>query len=273
MKIIMWIGDEPNQRALANKINNVFPLSGIITETRHGKTKITIKKIAEKIIEKTFLSSIGKAWWNMQKHYDDLYLHYPKVKVLNVKNINSEEAYNFTKNIEPDLILVSGTRMVKEKMLTINPKKGILNLHTGLSPYIKGGPNSTNWCTATKQFHLIGNTIMWIDSGIDSGNILTTEFTELKGNETFSELHLKVMEHAHALYIKSVDFLNNGFSKSISQKTIDSGHTYYTKDWNLKNKIKSVINQRKMKHYYQSGKLNADRENIKIIKITDGNGE
>lgn len=266
MKIIMWIGDEPNQRALANKINNVFPLSGIITETRYGKTKITIKKIAEKIIEKTFLSSIGNAWWNMQKYYDKLYPKYPEVKVLNVENINSEEAYNFTKNIEPDLILVSGTRMVKEKMLTINAKKGILNLHTGLSPYIKGGPNCTNWCLATKQFHLIGNTIMWIDLGIDSGNIFRTEFTELNGNETFSELHLKVMEHAHSLYLKSIHLFNNGLSQSTAQKTIDKGKTFYTKDWNLKNKIKCVINQKKFKTYYTSGRLNGDRENIKTIK-------
>ena len=271
MKIIMWIGDEPNQRALAHKINNVFPLSGIITESRHAKTKVTPKKIIEKFVENLFLKSIGNAWWKMLKHYDKLYPKYPEVKVLNVKNINSEGAYNFTKSLEPDLILVSGTSLVKEKMLTINPNTRILNLHTGLSPYIKGGPNCTNWCIATEQFHLIGNTIMWIDLGIDTGNILTTEFTELEGDETFSELHLKVMEHAHSLYLKSVYFLNNGFIQSIPQKTIGNGNTYYTKEWNLKYKINSVINRRKMKNYYRSGKLNEDRENIQIINITDGN--
>ncbi len=61
MKIILWIGNEPNQKALANKLHAVFPITAIVTETRQSKRKLTIRLIIEKIIEKLFLSSIGKA--------------------------------------------------------------------------------------------------------------------------------------------------------------------------------------------------------------------
>ena len=181
MKVVLWIGNESNQKALACKIADRFSVAGIVRETRKTKSKITLKKLFEKIIEKLFLSTIAKSWFGMKGNYEKKFPSYPDTKILDVENINSNEAYQFSLDLNPDLIIVSGTRLVKEKMLSIEPKLGILNLHTGLSPYVKGGPNCTNWCIATEQFHLIGNTIMWIDLGIDTGNILSTEFTNLTG--------------------------------------------------------------------------------------------
>src|SRR5580698_570200 len=110
MKILLWIGDKPNQRALANKIHAAYPLSGILVESRNTKTKITLDKIIERIL----LSPISNAWKGMQAHYDERYPKYPDVRTFNIQNINSEEAFTFTNEIAPDLIIVSGTRMIKE---------------------------------------------------------------------------------------------------------------------------------------------------------------
>lgn len=267
MKIILWIGNEPNQKAFANKLHEVFPISAIITETRQSTRKYTIRLIIEKLFEKIFLASIGKAWWDMLKNYEVKYPKYPDTEILDVENINSEMAYNFTAKHNPDLILVSGTRLVKEKMFNISPSIGILNLHTGLSPYVKGGPNCTNWCIANKDYHLIGNTIMWIDKGIDTGDILTTEFTSLNGNENLLELHIKVMEHAHNLYINAVKFLNLGNSQRIKQSEIANGKTFYTKQWTLYKKINIVRNLKKLKIEFDNGIINDRRKTIKTINI------
>ena len=43
MKIILWIGNEPNQKALANKLQEVFPISAIVTETRKSERKLTLR--------------------------------------------------------------------------------------------------------------------------------------------------------------------------------------------------------------------------------------
>lgn len=270
MKILLWIGDEANQRALANKINQNFEISGIILERKATKRKITPKRILNKIYEKIFLREIDRAWWGMKDFYEKLFPSYPKnIEILVVENINSSEAFTFSKEINSDLIIVSGTRLVKEEMLSLNPKFGILNLHTGLSPYVKGGPNCTNWCIANMQFHLIGNTIMWIDQGIDSGNIVTTEFTPIDGNESLSELHIKVMEHAHDLYLKAIESVKEGKSSNIPQNTIAKGQTYYTKEWTLKTKRLLIKNYPHLYDYFKKGKHIIDRkeENIKEFKI------
>jgi methionyl-tRNA formyltransferase len=267
MKIVLWIRDEANQKALANKIHSKFPVTGIVTEKPITKRKITFSKIYEKIYEKIFLPNVGKSWSGMHKYYDSIFKQYPEVIRIDVENINSEEAFKFTKDLEPDLIIVSGTRLVKEQMLSIKPSIGILNLHTGLSPYIKGGPNCTNWCIATEQYHLIGNTIMWIDIGIDTGNILTTEFTKIFGKETLEQLHVEVMNHAHDLYIKAITFLAQGNKNSIKQSSIAKGKTYYSKDWTLKAKINLVRNFHRLNEIVKTGLLTKLREGIQEFKI------
>lgn len=198
-------------------------------------------------------------------YYDHQYPEYPDVRTLHTGEINSQPAFEFAEGLRPDLILVSVTRLIKDKMLSIRPSIGILNLHTGLSPYVKGGPNCTNWCLATRQFHLIGNTIMWIDLGIDTGNILTTEFTDLDGSEDLSTLHLKVMEHAHSLYLRAIGFVINGGRTSVPQASIAPGKTYYTKEWTLRRRVSVLLNFRLYKQYIKGKKYVGSR--LPIITI------
>jgi methionyl-tRNA formyltransferase len=265
MKLILWIGNEPNQKALANKISEKFPVAAIVTESRQRINKIKIKELPSKIIEKVFLSSISKAWYGLMAYYNKQFPTYPSVPMLNVKNINSDEALDFSLKFKPDLVIVSGTRLIRKKLFAIKPSIGILNLHTGLSPYIKGGPNCTNWCLSNREFHLIGNTIMWLDEGIDTGNLVATEFTEFTGDESLSEVHIKVMEHAHNLYLRSIEQIIEGGRTNIPQKELAKGKTYYTKQWGLKEKIKVVKNFKYFKQYYASGFLKEDRKNIKTV--------
>ncbi len=267
MKIVLWIGNESNQKALAHKIHKDFPLAGIITETRNAKSKLSFKKLIEKVYEKVFLSEIGAAWWGMKSHYEKIYPHYPEVPTLDVENINSESASSFTNELKPDLIIVSGTRLVKEKMLHSVPEASILNLHTGLSPYVKGGPNCTNWCISTEQYHLIGNTIMWIDKGIDTGNIITTECTPFVGTESLTELHLKVMEHAHDLYVRSIQFIASGKRSSVRQNDIAEGITYFTKQWTLKEKIKLIRNMKAFRTSYSNGSAAQLRQKLVTVPL------
>lgn len=268
MNLLLWIGNESNQKALAHKLDKEFNIVGIITESRQQKRKITIKKILEALYEKLFLTEIARAWWGMKDHYEHQYAEYPNVKHIDVENINNEEAYHFSKDLNPDLIIVSGTRMIKKKMLSIQAKKGILNLHTGLSPYIKGGPNCTNWCIATQQFHLIGNTIMWIDEGIDSGNIVTTEYTVIDWTQSLLDIHIAVMNHAHELYHKAIKFISAGGESNVPQDHIGSGKTYYTRDWTLNNKIKLLANLKRIQREKSFDHIEKQRENFKTIHIT-----
>ena len=240
-KIVLWCGDAPNQRALANKIAERFGLCGIVIDKKRTQNKTPRwKKVPAALQDRIFFRKINDAWAFLQHQYDRQFPQWPGVDTIAADSINSDEAYNFSKHHEPDLIVVSGTALVKKKMFSVNPSIGIINLHTGLSPYIKGGPNCTNWCISTGQFEKIGNTIMWINEGIDSGNIITTETTPLNGAGSLRDVQWKVMEHAHALYLKAIYYLLH-FSppyNSIPQKQITKGTLYLTKMWDFSAKRK-----------------------------------
>lgn len=165
-----------------------------------------------------------------------------------VDQINSPETVEFVRRLKPDIICVSGTNLLGKNLIAELQSitgRGVLNLHTGLSPYIKGGPNCTNWCLATNRMEWIGNTIMWIDDKIDTGAIVLSHCTPLEGNESLLELNIKVINHAHDLYVKTLHWISEGNQiHAVLQDSICKGTTYFTRDWNYKKMIRSCWNFR-----------------------------
>jgi methionyl-tRNA formyltransferase len=251
MNIAILCGDNYNQITLANKIAEEFNVVGIVVEEKRKRKikKTNLKTAVNILLDRIIFSSLGNSWKELQNYYKNKYSNYPKTKLIKVKNVNDEEVLNFLKNINPDILIISGTRIIKSPILNLPVKLGILNLHTGLSPYVKGGPNCTNWCIAKNEFHLIGNTIMWLDPGIDSGNIIAAETTDLKKNESLLEIHIKVMDHAHDLYLRSLRKVQDDREnvKSIPQNLIGTGKTYFNRDWNYKEKKALLRNFKKFK--------------------------
>jgi folate-dependent phosphoribosylglycinamide formyltransferase PurN len=245
MKIVLLTGNAPNQKALANKVAAEFNLVGLVIEKKPGKKqKLTLGRLMAKLKDIFLFSRISQAWVNLLRYYDHKYPVFPSCDNKIVDNINESKVIDFIKEKNPELVMVSGTSLIKKPFFQVTPLKGIVNLHTGLSPYIKGGPNCTNWCLATNQFHLIGNTIMWLDAGIDSGNIITTELVNFTGEESLNDIHLKVMEDAHSLYLRAlrlIDF-NPSLVPSVNQTEINKGTLFLTKMWNDEFKLSLLKN-------------------------------
>jgi methionyl-tRNA formyltransferase len=206
-RIVVWCGDAPNHRALAHKLHGQFGVAAIVVDQKKKKNKKAKASLVSRIWDRFRFREIYDAWKSMISYYAGRYPQWPDVPLHFTPSINSDDAFEFTKKFDPVLIVVSGTGLVKEMMLNIGAKIGIINLHTCLSPYVKGGPNCTNWCIANKEWHLVGNTIMWINSGIDSGNIITSETIDVRDCSNLAEVQKNVMEHAHDLYLRAVDHL------------------------------------------------------------------
>jgi len=251
MKIAIFTNDCPIQIALVNKINEhvdvdtVFLAKNRIEKTKKRKNKYIYYFL--RLVRIPFELPLRMAWDDLKKRYKEQYIEIPKkVTQYYVNNINDESVIKYVKNTKPKLIIVSATTMLKADIISEASKVNclILNLHTGISPYIKGGPNCTNWCLATNNY-LIGNTVMVLDSGIDSGAIIATELTTLTGTESLSELHYRVMEHGFELYIKVINsFVKKNMSfNPIKQAEISTkGDLYLTQDWTIWQVVKAYYN-------------------------------
>lgn len=241
MKIVAVFGDSANQRALAHRIHQIAPLAHIARIRLESKGR---RKIARSVVSLTLARALRTAWTRLDRYFDALFADWPTVPSSIHASANSAALANLIETEKPDLILISGTDLVKRQTLERFAAKA-MNLHTGISPYIKGAPNCTNWALAIGEFDLIGNTVMWIDPGIDTGAIIATERTLLSGNETLTELHIRVMNHAHDLYRRAVQAFVEGHAlPAVAQDSIAEGRVYFNRQWDSYAMIRAVFNHR-----------------------------
>jgi len=277
MRVVILTNRQGNQVALANKISKNAEVAGIVFSKNipargpalAKRAKLVLNRVAARTIGRTFVQT----WYQLQAKYDSIYPQLPVGNIVDVDNINDDSTAEAIEKLKPELVVVSGTNIVGKRVIqAAQSLGGIINLHTGISPYVRGGPNCTNWCLAKRWFHLIGNTVMWLDAGIDTGNIIATEQTELDGNETLLGLHWKVMEHAHGVYTRAIFAIGRGkLVPSIPQKDIAAGAYFGSVDWN------AIQMRRAMENYQRSYKaFFADPESrrmdsaiLKLYPVTD----
>lgn len=277
MRVVILTNRQGNQIALANKIAKRAEVAGLVfSKNIPRKTPGFAKRarlLANRIAGRTVGRAFVNAWFEIQQKYDSLYADLPTRDVVEVANVNDPATVEMIERHSPDLVVVSGTNLVGRRIVEVALKGiGIINLHTGISPYVKGGPNCTNWCLAKNWFHLIGNTVMWLDLGIDTGNIIATEQTPLNGNETLAELHWKVMEHAHSIYTTVVGQLAAGAAvRSVPQASIDPGNHFNSVDWNAVQMRNAINNFRGSyeKYFSDPGEHARRTAQLKLYPILD----
>lgn len=241
MKVIAIFGDASNQRALANRIHQSVPLAYVAKIRLESTSK---RKIIRSVVSLTIARGLRNAWAVVSESFDTRFKDWPAVPNSVHPSSNDEDLAALIEREKPDLVLVSGTDILRKNTLDRFATR-IMNLHTGISPYIKGGPNCTNWALSLREFDLIGNTIMWIDSGIDTGAIIVTEQTPLTGRESLTELHIKVMDHAHDLYRRAVERFATGQAlPAVPQDQIAKGRIFFSRQWNSFAMVKAVFNHR-----------------------------
>ena len=85
-------------------------------------------------------------------------------------SINDNQVVEQIYNLNPDLIICYGSSIIKSSLLD-DFKGRFLNVHLGLSPYYRGSGTNV-WPIIDDRLDLIGATFMYIDKGIDTGQVI-----------------------------------------------------------------------------------------------------
>ena len=116
---------------------------------------------------------------------------------------STDDCLRRIKKIKPDLILVYGTSIIKGDIITSYNKK-ILNLHLGLSPYYRGsGTNYFPFVNGEPEY--CGATFMFLNDGIDTGNIIHQIRPEIYRLDSFHQLSNRFLIYAFKTYKKIVE--------------------------------------------------------------------
>lgn len=117
------------------------------------------------------------------------------------KEIRSESIYKTVQDFAPDMAIVFGSSIIKEPLLSLIPQGKFINLHLGLSPYYRG--SGTNfWPFIHKEIEYVGATLLHIDPGIDTGDIVAHVRPTIEASDTVHSLGCKtILEGTKALAI------------------------------------------------------------------------
>jgi len=146
--------------------------------------------------------------------------------------------------LKPDMVVVVAFGQILPKEIIDYPPLHCLNIHPSLLPKYRGAA-PLHWPIIRGE-KKTGVTIMLMDEGMDSGDILTQEETQLGDTETYGELHDRLAELGARLLIKTIEQMAAGTAKRKPQDA--SGVTFAPRlkketgkiDWN--NNVFDIVN-------------------------------
>jgi methionyl-tRNA formyltransferase len=94
-------------------------------------------------------------------------------KVTFVLSVNSDACLEMLQRINPDIIVVNGTRIISKKILS-NLSAKIINTHAGITPKYRG-VHGGYWALVNNDLANCGVTIHFVDAGIDTGSVIAQQ--------------------------------------------------------------------------------------------------
>lgn len=185
--------------------------------------------------------------------------------------------FEFIKELNPDMIITCAYgQILSEEILNI-PKLGCFNLHGSLLPKYRGG--------APIHYALLngdektGITLMYMDKGMDSGDMIAKEEIIIEENDNIESLTSKLSIIASKMIIKYlpslIDGTNNREKQDISKVTFSPIITREDEHLDFNVTAKEIFNRYRMLSPNPLPNIKIDDIELKIAecKIVDASGK
>ena len=121
---------------------------------------------------------------------------------------NNQEFIDKIKDLNPDVICVVAYGRILPKEILDIPKLGCINVHGSLLPKYRGAA-PIQWAVLNGD-KKTGITTMYMDVGMDTGDMILKEEVEIREDETTGELWDKLSKIGGNLLVKTLEQIENG---------------------------------------------------------------
>lgn len=142
------------------------------------------------------------------------YAQSAQLKVMQPKNLKSDDFLNDLKKLAVNLQIVVAFRMLPKVVWNL-PKYGTFNLHASLLPQYRGAA-PINWAIINGE-QQTGVTTFFIEEKIDTGDLILQETIAIDPHETAGTLHDKLMEMGCKVTLKTVKLIETGKVSTLKQ--------------------------------------------------------
>lgn len=159
-------------------------------------------------------------------------------RVREVPHINHPDVVKLARDLQPDLICVFGTSLIRGELLD-EGRLGIVNLHGGLSPEYRGA-DCTFWALYNNEPDKVGCTLHYIDAGIDTGRLIAHIRPEVGAGDTELVLFWRAVRDSAEVYAEAVERIACGEQFGAPQP--GKGRLYQVRDRGLRHEKKLEAN-------------------------------
>lgn len=196
-KIVLLIGNDRYSRFLYNYLSRHFDLQAVIIEDPVSKMQL-VKRRMKKLGYFTVLGQLAfqfivprllKKSTSGREHF--LLHHYnlddspiENSKLIHVPSVNNLHTIEKLQQLNPDLVVVNGTRIISKKVLEAIDAP-FINTHAGITPQYRG-VHGGYWALANDDQQNCGVTIHFVDKGIDTGSIISQHIITPGSEDNFT---------------------------------------------------------------------------------------
>ncbi|MBL7002333.1 MAG: methionyl-tRNA formyltransferase [Nitrosopumilus sp.] len=218
MKILFIGGNHPRHIHYISRINESFPVSGCIIETREGGTSSPVPNPPSDLSNHDtdiFTRHFANRLKCEEKFFGDTKL--PDCPTLNItkEQLNTSHTADFVQSISPDVVLTFGCHMIKTPLLNVLPKNTI-NMHGGLSPRYRGVATMF-WPFYFLEPNHVGTTFHYLSDSPDAGSIIHQSIPVLQRNDTIHDVACKAILTSSDEMVRLLEILQSSNWKSFSQ--------------------------------------------------------
>lgn len=195
-KLILLARNGTSTRILYNSLKNDFEIEAVILE-KPVSSKEFIKKRVKKL---GFAKVAGQVLFQFSivpilrlisakriKEILDVYeledTPMPAEKIIRLNSVNDNECLLLLKRINPELVIVNGTRIISKAILNSIAAK-FVNIHAGITPKYRN-VHGAYWALVNNDPENCGVTVHLVDPGIDTGNIIYQKKIPVSSKDNF----------------------------------------------------------------------------------------
>lgn len=144
------------------------------------------------------------------------------IPVFQPNSLKNSDTLDIINGYKPDVIIVVAYGKILPDAILTAAKYGCINVHASLLPKYRGAA-PIQWAVLNGDKET-GVTIMQMDSGLDTGDMLLTVKTEIDENETSAELFDRLSNIGADALIKVLDDIDYYRDNAVSQPETDFGY-------------------------------------------------
>lgn len=194
------------------------------------------------------------------------------IKIL--QPIRIREEYVEILDLNPDIIITCAYGQIVPEIVLNTPKYGCINVHASLLPRLRGGAPIHK--SIIYGYEKTGITIMYMDKGMDTGDMISKVEVEITDFDTAESLHDKLQKVAVPLLLKTLPDIINGTNKREKQNEEEVTYAYNVSreeehvDFNKTSR--EIFNQIRGLNSWPGAYAQLDDKNIKLwlSKIVNG---